>query len=167
MWSANGISSPHSSNELRVRHVQHAAPIPNLSHLIVPVNNRFTRTTLGWRAFRPDVTSAHFQPPDLPIPHKSHRNVGNTQDRPSVPTFPRHTMVAIDITNSRLGYQFRTPYQAVFALDIVTAVGALVLLILATRPTFKRIKARRFISPSTSSSRNAPLKTTLRTYLSP
>lgn len=74
-------------------------------------------------------------------------------------------MVAINITNSRLGYQIRTSYQAVFALDVVTAAGALVLLILATRPTFKRIAARRFTSPSKSGSRDAPLKTPLGTYL--
>lgn len=67
--------------------------------------------------------------------------------------------MSINITNERASS------QAVFALDIITAVGALTLLILATRPTFKRIKARRFTSRSKSSSRDAPLKTTLGTYL--
>ncbi|KAF3052509.1 hypothetical protein E8E11_011428 [Didymella keratinophila] len=74
-------------------------------------------------------------------------------------------MVAINITNSRLGYQIRASYQAVFTLDVVTAAGALVLLILATRPTFERIKARIFSSPSDYGSRDAPLKTILGTYL--
>lgn len=63
--------------------------------------------------------------------------------------------ITVNITNERASY------QAVFALDIITAAGALTLLILATRPMFKRIIARRFTSPSQSSSRDTPLKTTL------
>lgn len=57
----------------------------------------------------------------------------------------------------------RASYQAVFALDIITATGALVLLGLATRPTFQRIKARRFSASSKST--GTPLKTALGTYL--
>lgn len=57
----------------------------------------------------------------------------------------------------------RASYQAVFALDILNAAGALVLLGLATIPTCKRIKARRFSAPSKST--GTPLKTALGTYL--
>lgn len=57
----------------------------------------------------------------------------------------------------------RASYQAVFALDIITAAGALVLLGLASRPTFQRIKARRFTSWSKQD--GSPLKTSLGTYL--
>lgn len=60
----------------------------------------------------------------------------------------------------------RASYQAVFALDIITAAGALTLLLLASRPTFRRIRARRFESPAKGrSARDAPLKTPLGTYL--
>ncbi|KAJ4986449.1 hypothetical protein SVAN01_08011 [Stagonosporopsis vannaccii] len=69
-------------------------------------------------------------------------------------------MSALNITNER------SSYQAVFALDILTAAGALTLLILASRPTWKRIKARRFSFPAKGhSARDAPLKTPLGTYL--
>lgn len=57
----------------------------------------------------------------------------------------------------------RASYQAVFALDILTAAGALVLLGLAAKPTFQRIKARQFSAPSKST--GTPLKTALGTYL--
>lgn len=57
----------------------------------------------------------------------------------------------------------RASYQAVFALDILTAAGALVLLGLATKPTFQRVKSRRFSAPTKSS--GTPLKTALGTYL--
>ncbi|KAH7414114.1 hypothetical protein DE146DRAFT_600754 [Phaeosphaeria sp. MPI-PUGE-AT-0046c] len=57
----------------------------------------------------------------------------------------------------------RASYQAVFALDIITAAGALILLGLASRPAFQRIKARRFSEPSKSY--GTPLKTALGTYL--
>jgi hypothetical protein len=67
--------------------------------------------------------------------------------------------MSLNITNERASY------QAVFALDVITAAGAFILLALASRPTFQRIRARRFTSPSNSSSRDAPLKTTLGTYL--
>lgn len=57
----------------------------------------------------------------------------------------------------------RSSYQAAFALDVTTAAIALVFLILATGPTFRRIKARRFSVPGKD--RPAPLKTSLGTYL--
>jgi hypothetical protein len=57
----------------------------------------------------------------------------------------------------------RSSYQAVFALDIITAAGALTLLGLASKPTFQRLKERRF--SSASKSRGTPLKTTLGTHL--
>lgn len=57
----------------------------------------------------------------------------------------------------------RSSYQAAFALDVITAAIALVFLILATGPFFKRIKARRFSVPGKD--RPAPLKTSLGTYL--
>jgi hypothetical protein len=57
----------------------------------------------------------------------------------------------------------RASYQAVFALDIITAAGALLLIGLASRPTLQRIKARRFTS--TSKADGSPLKTALGTYL--
>lgn len=53
--------------------------------------------------------------------------------------------------------------QAIFALDIITAAIALTFLILATRPTLKRIKAREFTVRSKDT--GSPLKTTLGTYL--
>lgn len=63
----------------------------------------------------------------------------------------------VDITGAR------SSYQAAFALDVVTAGVALILLALATRPTLKRIKARRF--SMRSKDRPTPLKTSLGTYL--
>lgn len=66
-------------------------------------------------------------------------------------------MASTNITNERASY------QAAFALDVVTAAGALILLGLATKPTFQRIKARRFTS--TSKSNGSPMKTSLGTYL--
>jgi hypothetical protein len=57
----------------------------------------------------------------------------------------------------------RPSYQAIFALDIITAAGALVLLGLASKPAFQRIKARRFTL--TSKSHGTPLKNSLGTYL--
>jgi hypothetical protein len=57
----------------------------------------------------------------------------------------------------------RASFQAVFALDVITAAGAFILLGLAAKPTFQRIKARRFTS--TSKSHGTPLKTSLGTYL--
>ncbi|KAF2844774.1 hypothetical protein T440DRAFT_512019 [Plenodomus tracheiphilus IPT5] len=54
-------------------------------------------------------------------------------------------------------------YKAVFGLDIVTAAIALILLGLATRPTFQRIKAGRF--SSLNGAQDEPFKTTLGTYL--
>ena len=54
-------------------------------------------------------------------------------------------------------------YQAVFALDVLTAAAALVLLALATGPTFTRLKSRRFSVPNKS--HDTPLKTSLGTYL--
>lgn len=69
-------------------------------------------------------------------------------------------MSDINITNER------PSYQAVFSLDVITAAGALILLGLASRPTFKRIKQRRFTAPGKeNSARDGPLKTTLGTYL--
>lgn len=56
----------------------------------------------------------------------------------------------------------RALYKAVFALDIITAAGALILLGLASKPAFQRLKARRFTS--TSKSHGTPRKTTLGTY---
>lgn len=53
--------------------------------------------------------------------------------------------------------------QAIFALDIITAAIALTLLGLATRPTLKRIKARKFTVRNKDT--GSPLKTTLGTYL--
>jgi hypothetical protein len=67
------------------------------------------------------------------------------------------TMSDTNITNERASF------QAIFALDIITAAGALILLGLASKPTFQRIKARRFTS--TSKSHGTPLKTALGTYL--
>jgi hypothetical protein len=57
----------------------------------------------------------------------------------------------------------RASYQTVFALDVITAAGAFVLLALAAKPTFHRIKARRFSSANKSN--GSPLKTSLGTYL--
>jgi hypothetical protein len=57
----------------------------------------------------------------------------------------------------------RASFQAVFALDILTATGALILLGLASKPTFQRIKARRF--SATDKSHGTPLNTALGTYL--
>ncbi|KAK5163352.1 uncharacterized protein LTR77_010725 [Saxophila tyrrhenica] len=54
-------------------------------------------------------------------------------------------------------------FQAVFALDLITSAIALAFLALATKPTFVRIKRRRFSTPGRD--RGAPLKTTLGTYL--
>jgi hypothetical protein len=69
-------------------------------------------------------------------------------------------MSGINITNER------ESYQAVFALDVITAAGALILLGLASKPTFQRIKERRFTAPGKeNSARDGPLKTTLGTYL--
>jgi hypothetical protein len=60
----------------------------------------------------------------------------------------------------------RASYQTVFALDVITAVISLTLLGLASRPTFLRIKARKFSTPGKyQSDQDAPLKTTLGTYL--
>jgi hypothetical protein len=60
----------------------------------------------------------------------------------------------------------RASYQAVFALDILTAAGALALLLVASKPTFQRLKQRRFTAPgNNNSARDGPLKTTLGTYL--
>lgn len=62
----------------------------------------------------------------------------------------------------------RASYKAVFALDICTAVIALGLLLLATKPTFKRLKARQLSTPRKSSDASgsaSPLKTSLGTYL--
>jgi hypothetical protein len=56
----------------------------------------------------------------------------------------------------------RASYQTVFALDVITAAAAFILLAFATKPTFHRIKARRF---SASKSTGSPLKTSLGTYL--
>jgi hypothetical protein len=66
-------------------------------------------------------------------------------------------MASTNITNERASY------QAAFALDVITAAGAFILLGLAAKPTFQRIKARRF--SSTSKSNGSPLKTSLGTYL--
>lgn len=63
----------------------------------------------------------------------------------------------VQITNASASF------QAVFALDIITAGVALLLLALATTPTFQRIRQRRF--SVTSQDRPTPLKTTLGTYL--
>jgi hypothetical protein len=69
-------------------------------------------------------------------------------------------MAEINITHERASM------QAVFALDIITAAGALILLGLASKPTFQRIRGRRFTSPNTTrGARDAPLKTTLGAYL--
>jgi hypothetical protein len=57
----------------------------------------------------------------------------------------------------------RASYQAVFALDIITAAGALILFGLASKPTFQRIRTRKFTS--TNKSHSTPLKTSLGTYL--
>lgn len=68
--------------------------------------------------------------------------------------------MALNITHER------PSYQAVFALDIIVAGGALVLIGLATRPTLHRLRARQFSSPAKSdSARASPLKTPLGTYL--
>ena len=53
--------------------------------------------------------------------------------------------------------------QPIFALDIITAALALTFLILATRPTLKRIKERKFTFRNKDT--GSPLKTTLGTYL--
>lgn len=63
----------------------------------------------------------------------------------------------IDLTGER------SSYQAAFAFDVITAAVALTLLALASRPTFQRIKARRF--SIASKDRPLPLKTSLGTYL--
>ena len=70
-------------------------------------------------------------------------------------------MSRLDITHERASY------QAVFALDVITAAGALIFLGLASKPTFQRIKQRRFTAPNSknNSARDGPLKTTLGTYL--
>lgn len=69
-------------------------------------------------------------------------------------------MSSLNITHERASY------QAVFALDIITAALALVFLALASKPTFQRLKQRRFTAPgSQNSARDGPLKTTLGTYL--
>lgn len=139
--------------------MQHAAQYPSshismfLSTPILPVQCLASGHFL-WTSHLRAITN-----PDQQTPQKSHQNVENTQDRPFIPTVHTLSMVAINITNSHLGN------QAVFAPDTVTAAGALALLILATRPTFKRIKARRFSSPSKSGTRDSPLKSTLGTYL--
>jgi hypothetical protein len=66
----------------------------------------------------------------------------------------------VNITNEQASY------QAVFALDVITAAVSLTLLGLASRPTFQRIKARQFSSSSKyQTDRDAPLKTNLGTYL--
>lgn len=57
----------------------------------------------------------------------------------------------------------RPSYKAAFALDVLTAATALCFLALATRPTFQRIRARRF--SIASADRTTPLKTSLGTYL--
>ncbi|RMY16774.1 hypothetical protein D0868_00125 [Hortaea werneckii] len=62
-----------------------------------------------------------------------------------------------DITGSR------SSYQAVFALDVITAVIALVFLGLATKPTFQRLTERRLSVADRSHA--TPLKTSLGTYL--
>ena len=59
--------------------------------------------------------------------------------------------------------QTRSSFQAAFALDVVTAGAALTLLGLASRPTFQRIRERRF--SIATDDRPLPLKTTLGTYL--
>ncbi|KAF1829156.1 hypothetical protein BDW02DRAFT_583915 [Decorospora gaudefroyi] len=69
-------------------------------------------------------------------------------------------MAGINITGERASY------QAVFALDVVTAALALVFLGLASKPAFQRIKRRKFTAPGNrNTARDAPLKTTLGTYL--
>lgn len=138
--------------------MQHAAPTSVLSHLDVPVDTRFFRTTLGSSLFTLKVTSEHLQHPGSANTLEISSKCPNTQDRQPVPNTFGHKM-SVNITNERASY------QAVSALDLITAADALTLLILATRPMFKRIIARRFTSPSNSSSRDAPLKTTLGTYL--
>ncbi|GAB7358830.1 hypothetical protein MBLNU230_g4053t1 [Neophaeotheca triangularis] len=59
----------------------------------------------------------------------------------------------------------RSAFQAVFALDVSTAGIALILLGLASLPTFKRLKERRLSMPTKRSGSDTPLKTTLGTYL--
>jgi hypothetical protein len=66
-------------------------------------------------------------------------------------------MSGINISNERASY------QAVFALDVLTATGALILLGLASNPTFQHVKARRF--SSTDKAHGTPLNTALGTYL--
>lgn len=75
-------------------------------------------------------------------------------------------MSAVSITDERASY------KAVFALDILTAASALALLVVASRPTFQRIKQRKFTARSSihrnrgaELGRDGPLKTTLGTYL--
>lgn len=65
--------------------------------------------------------------------------------------------MAVDLSGTR------SSYQAVFALDVITAVIALTLLGLATKPTFQRIFERRFSVPD--SNHGTPLRTSLGTYL--
>ena len=62
-----------------------------------------------------------------------------------------------DLTGSR------SSYQAVFALDVITAAIALVFLGLATKPTFQRLIERRLSVADRSHA--TPLKTSLGTYL--
>lgn len=59
----------------------------------------------------------------------------------------------------------RASYQAVYALDIITAADDLTLLVLASRPIITRIVARKFSLPLDTSTRGTPLKTPLGTYL--
>jgi len=65
--------------------------------------------------------------------------------------------MSVDLTSASAAF------QAVFALDLITATITLVFLGLATRPTFKRIAERRF--STTDGEKGSPLKTTLGTYL--
>ncbi|RMY61895.1 hypothetical protein D0865_00745 [Hortaea werneckii] len=62
-----------------------------------------------------------------------------------------------DLTGSR------SSYQAVFALDVITAAIALTFLGLATKPTFQRLIERRLSVANRSHA--TPLKTSLGTYL--
>lgn len=59
----------------------------------------------------------------------------------------------------------QSAFQAVFALDLCTAVIALTLFCLAAIPTFGRLKERRLSLPTKSTNNGTPLKTTLGTYL--
>ncbi|TKA24875.1 hypothetical protein B0A50_06604 [Salinomyces thailandicus] len=56
----------------------------------------------------------------------------------------------------------RASYKAIFALDIITAFAGLVLFLLATGPTFQRLRERRL---SVRDKYGSPLKTSLGTYL--